>query len=145
MRTSAEGECKGLDARIEKLDLEQSIADRLRLSDQLVGPLFGDRAVALLVDIRPVSSTRCLSINADAKPHGGTWRCRSHDEMQIAGMKAICDPPIALVQLAEPLPHRPISGQGPMVQPQLRRGCIHSPLVQCLTAGGGKVFGTLIA
>jgi hypothetical protein len=35
--------------RIEKLDLELSISNGLRLSDQLIQPLFGNRAVALVV------------------------------------------------------------------------------------------------
>jgi hypothetical protein len=38
---SAERERKSLHARIEKLDLELSISDGLRLSDQLIQPLFG--------------------------------------------------------------------------------------------------------
>jgi len=38
---SAEREHKGLHARIEKLDLELSIGDGLRLSDHLIQPLFG--------------------------------------------------------------------------------------------------------
>ena len=58
--SSAEGERKSLHARIEKLDLELSIGDGLRLSDQLIQPLFGHRAVALLVDVDAVSRARRL-------------------------------------------------------------------------------------
>src|SRR6266496_328978 len=49
--------------RSEKLDLEQSISDRLRLSDQLMQPLFGHRAVTLVVDVKSVSSAWRLSVD----------------------------------------------------------------------------------
>ena len=68
---SAEREREGLHARIEKLDLEQSIGDGPGLPDQLIQPLLGNRAVALLVDVDAVSSTWRLSIDQHAKPHGG--------------------------------------------------------------------------
>src|SRR5437764_140761 len=48
-RGSAEGERKSLHARIEKLDLKVPISNGLRLADQLIQPLLGNRAVALLV------------------------------------------------------------------------------------------------
>src|ERR1700730_2108063 len=97
-RGSAEGEHKRLHAGIEKLDLELSISDGLRLSDQLIQPLSGNRAVALVVNINSVSSNRRLSIDEHAKAHGSSSRRRSHDEMKIAGVKAIRDPPGGLVQ-----------------------------------------------
>jgi hypothetical protein len=52
---SAERERESLHARIEKLDFELSIGDGLRLSDQLVHPLFGNCAVALFVNVNSVS------------------------------------------------------------------------------------------
>ena len=97
-RESAERERKSLHARIEKLDLELSISDGLRLPDQLIQPLFGHRAVALFVDVDAVSSARRLSIDADAKAHGSSSRRRAHDEMKIAGVKAVRDPSVGLVQ-----------------------------------------------
>src|SRR5262245_64842366 len=51
LRESAEGERKSFYARIEKLDLELSVNDGLRLPDQLIEPLFGNRAVALIVHV----------------------------------------------------------------------------------------------
>src|SRR5438105_1929153 len=48
---SAEGERKSLHACIEKLDLELAISNVPRLSDQLIQPLVGHRAVALLVNV----------------------------------------------------------------------------------------------
>src|SRR5258707_12630614 len=55
---SAEGERESLHARIEKLDLELAISNGLRLSDQLIQPLFGNRAVALIVNVNSVSLAR---------------------------------------------------------------------------------------
>src|SRR5262249_1115748 len=46
-RGSAERERKSLHARSEKLDLKLSITDGLSLSNQLMQPLFDNRAVAL--------------------------------------------------------------------------------------------------
>src|ERR1700730_9565886 len=47
-RGSAERERENLHARIEKLDLELSISNGLRLSDQLIQPRLGHGAVALV-------------------------------------------------------------------------------------------------
>ena len=68
------------------------------MSDQLVQPLFGHSAVALLVNVNSVSRAGRLSINQHAKFHGRSWRWRAHDKMKIAGMKAVGDAPIGLVQ-----------------------------------------------
>src|SRR5215217_3950441 len=88
-RGSAERKRISLHPRIEKLDLELSINNGLRLSDQLIQPLFGNRAVALVVNVAPVSSARRPSIDEHAKSHGGSSRCRSHDEMVAAEGEAL--------------------------------------------------------
>jgi hypothetical protein len=48
---------------IEKLDLDFSINDGHRLTDQLIHPWLGNRAVALFVYVDPVSGGRRLSID----------------------------------------------------------------------------------
>src|SRR6266545_7499026 len=141
----AEGERIGLHAPIEKLDLEQSISDRLRLSDQLMQPLFGHRAVALLVNVKSVSSAWRLSIDEHAKPHRRSSRCRSHHQMQIAGVEAVRDPPAGRVQQRGLPPHRPITRKRPLIEPQARGGSIDARHVENHTAGRRKVLGTLIA
>ena len=108
-RGSAERERKRLHARIEKRDRELPIGDGLRLPDQLIAPLFRNRAMALVVYINSVRSAGRLSIDAHAKSHGSAPRCRPHDEMQIAGVKTVRDAPMGLVQhnglvLDRPLP-----------------------------------------
>src|ERR1700712_5092834 len=80
-RGSAEREGKRLHARIEKLDLEPPIDNRLRLPDQLIHPLFGHRAVALGVDVGSVGRARRLSIEVEAEWHRRSSRRRSHHEM----------------------------------------------------------------
>src|SRR5215204_2205650 len=142
---SAERERKSLHPRIEKLDLELSISDGLGLSDQLIQPLFGNRAVALLVNVDSVSSPRRLPIDEHAKSHGGSSRCRSHHEMKIAGVKAVRDPPVGLVQHGGLSLHRPITRKGPMIEPQPRGDLIDTTLVQDCTTGRRKVLGALIA
>jgi hypothetical protein len=82
-----------------------------------------------------VSGARRLSINEYAKSHRRSSRRRSHDEMKIAGMKAVGDPPVGLVQHGEPFLHRPITLQGPMIEFQLRRGSIDVTLAQYCAAG----------
>ena len=56
-RGSAEREGKCLHARIEKLDLDLSILDGLRLSDQLIQPRFSHHAVAVVVRVDSVRGT----------------------------------------------------------------------------------------
>src|ERR687894_2106959 len=80
-RGSAEREAISLRPRIEKLDLEQPFGDGLGLPDQLVQPLFADRAVALLVDVGSVSAVRRLSVEEHAKRHRQTSLGRSHHEV----------------------------------------------------------------
>src|SRR3981081_4527667 len=85
---SAEREGKGLDARVEELDLEASIVDRLLLPDQLIQPLFANRAVALGVDVDSMRSTRRFAVDQHAEAHRSSTR-RPHDEMEVARMKAV--------------------------------------------------------
>src|SRR5437762_3026665 len=111
----AERECKSLHAGIEKLDFELSISDGASWSDQLIQTLVGNCAVALIINVNSVSSTRRLSINEHAKSHGSSWRCRPHHEMKIAGMKVVHDPPVGLVQHIGLFADCPITDQRPMI------------------------------
>jgi hypothetical protein len=108
-RGSAEREDKRLHARIEKLDLELPISNGLRLPDQLIQPLFGHRAVALLVNVTAVRRLRRPSIEEHANAYGRSPRCRAHDQMQIAGVKTVCDAPVGRVQHRGLSPHRPLT------------------------------------
>jgi hypothetical protein len=82
---------------VEKLDLEQSIADRLRLPDQVVQPRLGKSAVALAVDVNTVGIAWRHPIEENAKqPHRSSTRCRPHHQVNIARVEAVSD---ALVRL----------------------------------------------
>ena len=62
---STEREHKHFHTRIEELDLEQAIRDRLRLPDQLIQALLGHGAPALRVDVDAVRGTRRLAVDPD--------------------------------------------------------------------------------
>src|SRR5438552_4787949 len=144
-RESPERERKGLHARIEKLDLELTISDGLRLPDQLIHPLLGDRAVALVVDVDSVSSARRFPIDEHAKAHGSPWHSRPHDEMEIAGVKAVRDPPVGFVEHGRRFPYRPIAQQGPAIEFQSCGGGVDARLVQYRAAWRGKVLAAVVA
>lgn len=116
-RRSAECKDKSLYARIEKFDLELPISNRLWLSDQLVEPLLGHCTVSLLVNVNAVSRARQLSIEAHAKAHRRSSHYRSHDQVQIAGVKTGYDPTVGSVQHRALLLYHPIPRKGPMIEP----------------------------
>jgi hypothetical protein len=97
MGESAKRERESLDARTKELDPELPIGDGFWLPDQLVETLFPHRAVAGFVDVTPVASRWRLPIDQNAKFYRRSWRCRAHDEMKIAGVKAIRDLSAGLV------------------------------------------------
>src|SRR4029077_17220711 len=127
-RQSTKRERESLHARIEKVDLELPIDDGPWLSDQLIQPLIGNRAVALFVNIGSVSGPWRLSVDEHAESRGSSFRCRSHHQVKIAGMKAACDPPVWLVQHRSLFSHRPIAREGPVIKFQLRRDGIDATL-----------------
>src|SRR2546425_1045196 len=144
-RGSAEGEHKGLHARIEKLDLELAISNVPQLSDQLIQPLVAHRAVALLVDVTSMSCARCLSIEEHAKAYGRSSCCRPHDQVQIARMKAERNAPVGRMQNRGLTSHRPLTRKGPMIEPQPLGSRIEARLVQFCTTRRRKVLGALVA
>jgi hypothetical protein len=95
--------------RIEKLDLESPIGDEPRLSNQQIQPLFGDRAVPLIVNIDPVSRIRRLAIDQNTKSHGRPRHGRARDEMKIASVETKSGPAAGLMQHGPLVPHRPIT------------------------------------
>jgi hypothetical protein len=141
----AEGEGVGLDARVEEGDLEGALADRARLADELVEPRFGDRAVALVVDVDAVRGARRLPVEPHAEPHGRPPCCRSHDQMEVAGVEAVGDPPVGSVQHDGLSVNRPVTSNGPMVEPQPRGDSVDLPRTQHRTVGRGEVLGALVA
>src|SRR4030095_14230372 len=87
-----EGDGERLNAGIQELDLKLAIHDGLRLSNQLVQPLFDNRAIAAGVHVRAMRGTWRLAVYRDAEPHRGALPWRSHDEMKVARVKAVHHP-----------------------------------------------------
>src|SRR5215218_2382697 len=117
---SAEREAISLHARTEILDLEESIGDGLRLSDQLIQSLLADRAVAPIINVSPVSNARRLSIDEHAKQHRITSLGRTHHEVHVARMEPDRDPSWRLAEHRRVLGERPDARGGPLVQAQPR-------------------------
>jgi hypothetical protein len=98
---------------IEKLDLELSIGDRSRFSNQLIQALLRDRAVTLGAYITSMACAWRLSIDEHSKRDGSSARGWSHDEVEIARMKSVCDPPAGGVHHGSLCLHRPLTGNNP--------------------------------
>jgi hypothetical protein len=81
MVNSPEGKIEDLGPWTGKLDLEPSILDGFRLSDQLIQTRFDHRADAFFVDVDTVRRAWGLSIDQHAKLQGRSRRCRAHDEI----------------------------------------------------------------
>jgi hypothetical protein len=65
---SAESKRKRFYPLIEKLDLELPVNDGLGLPDELVQPLFGNRAISLIIHVKSVSGAWRISVNQNSKP-----------------------------------------------------------------------------
>src|SRR5437016_2947861 len=144
-RASSERKDISLHARIEKLDFEHSIGNRLGLPDELVEPLFGGRAVALLVDVSSVSIPRRAPIEEHAETYRRSARWRSHDQMQIARVKTVGDAPVSLVECYSAGAHSPIAAERPLIEPERRWGSIGSALADKRTARRCKALRLLTA
>src|SRR4051812_28484262 len=96
--SSAESEREDVDARIEEFDFELPLADRSRLTDQLVKTLLFDCTCALGVDIGAVRSAGRFPIDQHAETNRGASRSRAHHDMKVAGMESIQDPAAGLAR-----------------------------------------------
>src|SRR5215510_606615 len=142
---SAKRECKSLHAGIEELDFELPIGDGHGVADQLIESLLGNCADALVVDVDPVSRTRRLPIYEYAKPHRGAWLCRSHNEMQIAGVKPVSDTSTGLVQHGSLSLDRPLPRQRPIIEAQPRGERVDAWLVKGSASRRREVLCALVA
>ena len=88
-RRLTEREIKCLHARIEKLNRDLSLSNRLRLPNELIHPRFGNDAIALGIYVTTVSGPWRLSIDEYAKPRGSSSHRWTHDEIDVASVKAI--------------------------------------------------------
>ena len=117
----AEGEGVRVEAGVEEGDLDGALGDRWGWRIELVEPRFGDRALALLVDVEPVRCPGRPAVEADPEPYWSVAFGRSHDDVHVPGVEAVGDRSLRRVE-HDGLPlHRPVPGERPLVEPQLRR------------------------
>jgi hypothetical protein len=72
--------------------------------------LLGDRAVALVVYVSSMARARRPSIDQHSKRNGSSASGWPHDEVEIARMKLVCDPPAGSVQYSRLCLQRPFTG-----------------------------------
>src|SRR5215472_7086294 len=116
MQDSAECEVKNLDLGSHKLDFEQAVRDRPGLPYQLIHAGPTDRPITLIVDVDPVSGARDPAVDSDAEADESVVHGRSHDEIEIAGVEPVHNPPIRRIKERGLRPDRPVTDQGPLVQ-----------------------------
>jgi hypothetical protein len=93
----AESEAVGFSPNVEEFDLEGSILNAAPLANQLVEPLIIRRSLPLAVNVASVGCANSLAVDKDAKPHRTGTFGRSHDDVDVTGMKAKGDTPVRLV------------------------------------------------
>src|SRR2546423_5140432 len=120
----SEGEAVGLHAGVEEFDFECSILDFARLADQLIGPLLACRHLALGIDVASVHGASHLAVDEDATSHYVALSSRSHNQVDVAGMKAERDAAPCVDKLGGSVRNGPVAGQRPVVEPQPGRRAV---------------------
>jgi hypothetical protein len=110
---SPEREREHLHTGIEELDLELSFSDRPRLPNRLIQALLGHCAATLVIDVTSMACARRVSIDEHAKRNGSSVRGWPHDEVEIARMKTVGDPPARSVQHGRLCLQCPFTGKRP--------------------------------
>src|SRR5215475_8460164 len=95
---SSEREIKCSDPGVQEFDLELPVLSGTGLPDELIHPRLGDLASALIIDIQTVRSTWRSTVDEDTKPHRAVAGRRTHDQIDVARVKAIHDVAVGLVQ-----------------------------------------------
>ena len=101
---SSESECEHLDTRFEELDFEGSIGDWLRLSNQLMQALFDDHAVTAAVHVDTARSARWAPVERHSETYNSVFARWSHDQMKVAGVKAMQELPLGAPVAVDWLP-----------------------------------------
>ncbi len=108
-------------AGIKKADFECVVANGARLADELVEPLCGHGTVAIGIGIGPMSVTGRLAIDGHLEAHRFAVGTRAEHQMQIAGMEAVVDATVLVVQRGLLGSNSPVARQAPFVEPRCRR------------------------
>jgi hypothetical protein len=121
-RESSERKTKHFHSRVGKLYLELTIRYLCLQAHELVRPLAICDSVPLIIDIGAVPCARRLAVDLDREPHWLRSRWRAHYEIHVAGVEAIREPTIRLVQHGASSFHRPSAGESPLIERQARNG-----------------------
>src|SRR5690606_26058897 len=101
----------GMQARVEKLNRERSVAHIYRLPDQLIEPLLSHHAIAVGIDVHAVILPRRGAVDRHPKAHGSGVGAWAQHQMQIARVKPINDFPGTLFQCRIFTADTPLAGQ----------------------------------
>ena len=115
-----ERKTKRFHSRLSELYLELSIGYRFLLAHELIRPLTSGRAVPLIIDVGSVRCTGRLAVDLYREPHRLRSRRRAHDEIHVAGVEAIRDLAIRVVEYSASSFHSPITGKPPLIERHAR-------------------------
>src|SRR5262249_2738195 len=121
----SEGEDVSAGPGIEEFDLEDPIAHRSGLANELIEARLSDRAGAVGAHVQAVIGSRRGAVDGDAEANRMARRGGGEGEMQIACMEAIGDPPARLIE------NDRLCGRGP--------GARERPAIEAEAAG--KLIG----
>ncbi len=124
---------------------KRPIHDRHRLPDQLVHPLLLRRPVPLGVHIDAMPGTRWRPSMSTRNRTGFPGVDRPHHQVHVPGMEPVHDPPAGLVQHDRFLSRRPVTGERPLVELELRRHRVRARLVRRHAIGRREVLRPLVA
>src|ERR1700722_14522329 len=97
-RRSAKREVENLGGAIEKLDVDGPVRNGIRLADQLIHPGFARSPDTLLVYVKPMRGSWRCAVNSDPESDGAALLRCTHDEIYIARVKPVYDPPTGPVE-----------------------------------------------
>src|SRR5262245_36800740 len=143
---SAEGEHVPLGSGRGEGDLEGPVSDLTVLADQLVEPLFGDGAIARLVNVEAAGAIRRLAVDQhDEGDRLSGAALGAQHQIEIPPVEAVYDPAARLVQRRDLSLDRPVAGQRPLVELELWWRVIDGAAFRCDTAERGEATGPGIA
>ena len=126
----AEGKHVSRNIGVEERDLEGVLGDGTLLTDELIEPLFDNRAVAIRIHVTPLRRSRRVAIEQHVESYGGSRDCWAHDDIEVTSVKAVGELPVGRVEPGGLLLNRPVARQSPVIEPQLRRDGVRAGLVR---------------
>src|ERR1700733_11983688 len=140
---SAERECKSLQARIEKLDLESTVRNRAALANELIETLARDSAAAVGIDVGAVIAAGNAAVDCHPKADRLAVPRRPENEMQVARMKTIDNAAIRFVERRMFGAHGPIAREIPVIESKGRRR-VAVAFVFDDAAGRSEIVGAVV-